>query len=342
VTIRVVQWTTGIVGRSAVKTVVARPDLELAGCFAYSADKVGKDVGALCDMEDLGIVATDDFDAILAAKPDCVLYMPLQWDVDAMVRLLEAGVNIVSTANFITGRSYGDADMARLDAAAKKGGVSLYGSGINPGLANVLGLVATAVCRQVDRVSVLESVDATAYASAETWYSLGFGSTPDTPGLVEQAKGRSLVFLDAVEMMADALQAPLDEVRYDAEFAVATEDLDLGYMKIDKGAICALKGQWSGIVGGKSVIELGLLWRLGYSMEPDWPVEDGYVIEVDGIPNVRARYEIVYPASLTDFGITTANPAVNAVPAVVAARPGIVTADELPLVTAAGLVAGTA
>jgi hypothetical protein len=143
-------------------------------------------------------------------------------------------------------------------------------------------------------------------------------------------------------MMADALHAKLDDVRYDAEFAVATEDLDLGYMTIDKGGICGLKGQWSGIIGGRSVIELGLLWRLGYAMEPDWPVEDGYVIEVDGEPSVRARYEIVYPQSLTDFGITTANPAVHAIPAVVAARPGIVTAADLPIVVAAGAVRGLA
>ena len=338
--LRVVQWTTGLVGRSAVQAVLAHPDLELVGCHAWSADKVGRDVGDLCGLgRPIGVKATNDVGAILALKPDCVLYMPLEWIVDDMVRLLEAGIIVISTANFITGKSYGEKEMQRLDAAARRGGVSLYGSGINPGLANVLGLVSTAVCRRVDRVSVLESVDATAYASAQTWLDIGFASPPDTPGLYERARQRMLVFLDSVEMMAAALGVTLDEVRFDVEFGTATKDLDLGYMQIGEGTICGLKGLWSGIVNGKSVIELGLCWRLGQSMTPDWPTEEGYVIEIDGIPSVRARYAIHYPANLTDFGVATANPAVNAIRAVVAAPPGLVTADQLPLVTAAGFVA---
>ena len=337
--LRIVQWTTGLVGRSAVKAVLEHPELELVGCYSWSPDKVGKDVGELCGLGKIGVTATDDFDAILALRPDCVLYMPLQWVVDDMVRLLEAGVNVVSTANFITGKSYGEKDMLRLDEAARRGGASLYGTGINPGLANVLGLVATAVCRRVDRVSVLESVDATAYASAQTWLDIGFASPPDSPGLYEKARQRMLVFLDAVEMMASALEVALDDVRFAVEFGTATRDLDLGYMKIGRGTICGLKGVWSGRVNGKSIIELGLCWRLGDAMMPDWPTEEGYVIEVDGVPNVRARYAIQYPANVTDFGIATANPAVNAIRAVVAAAPGLVTADQLPLISASGFVA---
>jgi hypothetical protein len=200
-------------------------------------------------------------------------------------------------------------------------------------------LVSTAVCRRVDRVSVLESVDATAYASPQTWYETGFAVPPDTPGLKDKVKNRMLVFLDTVEMMAAALGATLDEVGYDVDFGVATEDLDLGYMEIPKGTVCGLKGLWSGVIGGRSVIELGLLWRLGYAMAPDWPTEEGYVIEIDGVPNVRARYTVKYPDMLSDFGVTTAGPAVNAIRHVVAAKPGLVTADQIPLVTAHGLIA---
>jgi 2,4-diaminopentanoate dehydrogenase len=337
--LRIVQWTTGLVGRSAVKSIVAHPDLELVGCYAWSADKAGKDVGELCGIGPIGVTTTDDIGALIDLKPDLVLYMPLHWEVDHMVQLLEAGINVISTANFITGRSYGDKEMHRLDEAAKRGGVSLYGTGINPGLANVFALVSSAVCRRVDRISVLESVDATAYASPDTWYETGFAVPPDTPGLKEKAKNRMLVFLDTVEMMADALNVTLDEVRFDVEFGVATEDLDLGYMTIPKDTVCGLKGLWSGIANGRAVIELGLLWRLGYHMAPDWSTDEGYVIEIDGIPSVRAKYVVKYPETLTDFGVTTAGPAVNAIRAVVGAKPGLVTADQLPLITARGFVA---
>ena len=336
---RVVQWTTGIVGRSAVKGVLARPDTELVGAYAWSADKVGVDVGVQCGIDPIGITSTDDVDALIALRPDVVLYMPLHWDVDMMVRLLETGINVISTANFITGRSYGDEDMARLDEAAKRGGVSLYGTGINPGFANVLGLFATAVCRRVDRVSVLESVDCTAYASPATWYETGFAVPPDTPGLDDTAKERQLVFVDAVVMMAAALKIDVDEVTYTPEWGVATEDVDLGYMQIQKGHTCGLKGLWSGKVGGKSVIELGLVWRLGHAMEPDWPTEEGYLVDIDGDPGVHCKFELRYRDGNVDFGGPTAFPAVNAIPHVVAAAPGLVTADQMPMILADGLVA---
>jgi hypothetical protein len=335
--IRVAQWGTGIVGSAAVRAIAEHPELELVACYAWSEDKVGRDVGELCGMRKLGVRATDSLDAILAARPDCVLYMPLDWDVGALVRVLESGVNVISTANFITGASYGRADEARLDAAAKRGGVSLYGTGINPGFANALGLVATGICKRVDRISVLESVDSTAYASAETWRALGFGELPSKPGLVEVAKKRSLVFQDAVEMMARALAVKLGEVRYHVDFGVATRDLALGYMDIPKGHICGLKATWSGVAGGRSVIELGLMWRLGQHMDPDWKAVEGYVIEIDGEPNARCSFHAVY-GKHPDFGLVTAMPAVHAIPHVVAAKPGLVTAADLPLLCAAHCV----
>ncbi|SQD96840.1 MULTISPECIES: dihydrodipicolinate reductase [unclassified Parafrankia] len=337
--IRVVQWTTGGVARSAVRAVLAHPRLELVGCFAWSAEKDGKDVGELCGLPPLGVQATSSFDTIIALRPDVVLYMPLLWDVDDMVRLLEAGINVISTANFLTGRSYGEKDMNRLHEAARRGGVSLYGTGINPGLAGVVGLTAAALCREVEKISIFEAADCTHYASAETWQALGFGSPPDTPGLADAAKQRQLVFQDAVEVIAKALGADLDEVRYAPEFGLATRDLDLGYMTIPRGTVCGLKGRWQGIVRGRPLIELGLLWRLGNAMEPDWPIEEGYVMEIRGHPNVRLRYEFEYSADAVDRDAHTANPAVNAVPAVVAAPPGLVTADDLPLVTAGSIAA---
>ena len=106
--LRIVQWTTGNVGRRSIIAAAANPGLEIVGCFAWGADKVGRDVGELCGIEPLGVLATDDVDALLALAPDCVVYNPKWPDVDEMVRILEAGVNIVSTAAFITGHSLGD------------------------------------------------------------------------------------------------------------------------------------------------------------------------------------------------------------------------------------------
>src|SRR5437867_13135984 len=111
--IRVVQWTTGNVGRESVKAIAANPDLELVGCFAWSKSKDGVDVGELVGIEPLGVAATTDVDALLGLKPDCVVYNPMWPSIDELVRILESGTNVVSTAAFINGRRLG-ADRDRL------------------------------------------------------------------------------------------------------------------------------------------------------------------------------------------------------------------------------------
>src|SRR3954451_9461117 len=107
--LRVVQWTTGNVARQAVKAVVERPDLELVGVYAFSQDKVGRDVAELADLPDpVGVAATDDIDEIVGLQPDCVLYMPLHPDFAHLEMLLRHGINVLTTASFLTGRAYGD------------------------------------------------------------------------------------------------------------------------------------------------------------------------------------------------------------------------------------------
>src|SRR5688500_12749594 len=99
--LRVVQWTTGNVGQRSVRAVVAHPELELVGCYAWSADKVGRDVGELCGIDPVGVAATDDVGALFDLHPDVVVYNPMWPSTDEVVQILEAGVNVVSTAAFI-------------------------------------------------------------------------------------------------------------------------------------------------------------------------------------------------------------------------------------------------
>lgn len=337
-TLRIVQWTTGVVGRPAVRAIVNHPQMELVGCYCHSADKVGRDVGELCGLPPLGLKATQDIDALLALKPDCVAYMPQFPDVDHMVRILEAGCNIVSTAYFITGSMFGERDLARIEAAAAKGGASIYGSGVNPGIINIIALTASSGCARIDKISVLESVDATAYASAGTWEAIGFGLPVDDPSAPALAERAMPSFKETVAMMAAALKIPVEEIRYDVEYAAATEDVDLGYMRIGKGCISGLRCCWSARVNGRAVIELKIAWKLGDKLEPNWPVEDGWVVEIDGDPSLRCVYQ---PRHIGEFdpGLMTAMPAIHAIPAVCNAKSGIVTADQLPLITGAYSVA---
>jgi len=153
------------------------------------------------------------------------------------------------------------------------------------------------------------------------------------------------VFEDTVAMMADALALPLDEIRYAPEIAVAAVDLDLGFMRIPKGHVAGLKNRWLGIADGREVIELGTLWKMTEDVEPNWPVRHGWHVDVEGLPVVHAHVAGAPPAGESSSEvlmglamIMTAMPTVHAIPHVVAARPGVVTYKDLPLVTAAHCV----
>jgi hypothetical protein len=346
-TCRVAQWTTGNVGRRSVRAILSNPNLELVACHAWSPEKVGRDVAELCDLDaPTGVIATDDFDALLAARPDCVVYNPKWCDVDDLVRILEAGINLVTTAGFITGHALGDG-RARVEEACKKGQSSIFGSGMNPGLANLLAIVSAQVCDRIDSVRVLESVDSTGYDSADTELLVGYGRPIDDPELLEVTTNGTAVFGDAVRLMADALGLELDEVRCEAEYAQTTEDLDLGSWSIAKGCVAGVAVDWQGIKHGRPVVSLATRWRKGRTLVPDWQIEHGYVIDIQGQPCVNTKLEVYPPADFraTSFAdymvlgmIMTAMPAINAIPAVCAAPPGIVTYLDVPLPAPAGWV----
>jgi hypothetical protein len=345
--LRVVQWTTGNVGRRALRAIAANPELELVGCYAWSSDKVGRDAGELAGIEKLGVAATNDSDALIDLRPDCVSYTPMWPNIDELVRILEAGIDVVATAAFITGHSFGAAQRERLEAACRRGGSTLFGSGMNPGFANLLGLISAGICDRIDKISVLESVDSSGYNSPETEIPIGFTQPITNPELPQMVRRGTAVFEDAVHMMADALGIDLDEVACEASFAAATRDIDLGYMQIPEGCVAGIEASWQGRVAGRTVIDLQVRWRKGQHIEPDWPLEHGYLVQIEGQPCVRTKLEIRPPRdfkgkSFEDFMqlgmIITALPAVNAIPAVCAAPPGIRTYTELPLVTGRGFV----
>jgi hypothetical protein len=337
--LRVVQWTTGNVGKRSVRSVVAHPDLELVGCYAWSGDKAGRDVGELCGMEPVGVTATGDVDALLGLRPDCVVYNPMWPDTDELVRILEAGVNVVSTAAFINGRGLG-ADRDRIADACERGGSSMFGSGINPGFAELLAVVTANICDRIDKVTIAESADTTLYDSPTTELPAGFARPIDDPELPAMTAKGTAVFGEAVAMVADAIGIELDEIVCSAEYAQTTEELVLESWTIPAGCVAGIAASWQGRVGDRTVIELTVRWKKGTTLDPDWQIDEGYVIEVAGRPTVRTTLQFLPPpdfeaTTFADFMvlgmIMTALPAINAIPLVVAAPPGIVTYTDLPL-----------
>jgi 2,4-diaminopentanoate dehydrogenase len=334
--LKVVQWTTGKTGSAAVRGMAGHPVLDLVGCYAYSPDKVGRDVGELCGIAPLGVTATDDIGALLALEPDCVSYMPYRPNFGHLVRILESGVNVVTTMYMLSGTGYGEEATRAVREAALRGGASLYSSGIYPGHAPMVALAASAMCRRIDQISVLESLDISGYANEQMFRAQGFDLEPDDPRAPQLGEGSCGSFKDQIGVMARALGVRLDAIRFTAEFAVANRTTDFGFMTVQKGRIAGFKGVIAGVVDDRSVIECRFVWKIGADMTPDWSVTRGYVVEIEGDPNVRLKLES--PDGDLDGAVTTAMPCVNAVPAVCAAPPGIVNQADLPFVRGAHLI----
>ena len=231
---------------------------------------------------------------------------------------------------------------------ADQGGSTVFGSGINPGFIQLLAIVSAGLSQQVTKVSVLEAIDTTIYNSPATEKPMGFGYPIDRPDLKDITTKGSAIFRDGVMLVADALGVDLDGIRCDVVYAQATEDLELpGDWTIAKGCVAGVDVGWKGIVGGKEVIEIRGRWRKGQTLEPDWQLDVGYTIEVQGTPTIKItlsflRHPISSAKHLDDYimlGLSiVAMPAITAIPAVVAAPPGIATYNNLPLLLPRGVL----
>ncbi len=338
--LRVIQWTTGNIGQRSLHAIIGRPDMELVGVYAHGKDKIGVDAAELAGWpEPTGITATNDIDALIALKPDACCYNPLWPSIDELVRLLEAGVNVCSTAAWITGGKQSAQDRRRIEDACRAGNSTMFGSGAHPGLTNMVGMVLSGACERVDEIRITESVDCSTYESAATMAAMGFAQDPATPGLAESVRRESEVFAESAAMMAHAIGARLDRITFDVQFTAATGDSDLGFMKIPAGTVGSVFGYHRGWVGDHNVVSVGFNWIMGDQVIPPKPVAHGHVIQVFGLPNMRTVINCLPPKEWNEpnfnglGSIYTAMPVTNAVPAVVAAEPGIVTLADLPPIT---------
>jgi hypothetical protein len=255
-------------------------------------------------------------------------------------------VNIVSTTWFITGHSLGEGRDRIIDAC-QRGGASVFGSGINPGYSDMLAMAATTICDRVEKVVVTEMADATGYDSPATEMPLGFGRPIDDPNLPAMTRSGTAYFEDRVHLLGDALGIEFDEVALDVEYAKTTQDLDLGSWSIAAGCVAGMDYRWQGRIDGRTVVEFRSRLIKGQTLEPSWTLDHGFSIEIHGRPTVKTRVEVGPPPDfrattagewMVLFMIATAMPAINAIPAVVAAPPGIVTYHDIPLPTAKGFV----
>jgi hypothetical protein len=340
--LRVIQWATGNVGAASLRAIARHPELELVGLLVRDPAKDKRDAGELVGLDPLGVAATTNVAEILALDADCVAHMPLpstrygedpDADTKDLCRLLESGKNVVTTVGYVYPKAYGPELVERLESACARGGVSLHGTGVNPGwLAELLPLVMSALSDRIDKITVSESTEFSGYPSPEIILEmLGMGRTLE---VFEQSRGRYLswlggLFSESVHMLADGLAAPLDEIRTSSEIVLADAQFEIAAGTIPAGTVAGQRYLWEGIVGGEPRIALEAIYRAGPKVAPDWPAP-GCQVRLDGRPRMQMDLSHTW---LSNGLVGTALHAVHAIPHVCRAEPGIRTFLDLPLIT---------
>ncbi|OHV68219.1 dihydrodipicolinate reductase [Pseudofrankia sp. BMG5.36] len=347
-TYRVIQWATGSIGRIAIRHFVDTPGYELVGVYVTSAEKVGVDAGTLAGIDPVGVAATGSVDDVLALEADCVNYAPLYADVDEMCQILRSGKSIVTPTGWVFPAGLANQEpVARLAAACRDGGTSLFGAGIHPGFSgDLLPLTVARLCTRIDRVTVQEVADLAPHPShAMNFDGLGFGRDPDDARKNPSPLIHTMenIFRESMALLAAGLGVTIDEYTTDFDVAVAKTDLTVRSGEIPAGTVGGMRHEWIALAGGRPVIVFRSFWKMSDDLEPNWGYGTvKYSVSIEGEPSTTLTLEPARKHPTGDEGywgrVWTAMNAVNAIPAVCAAPPGIHTHLDLPLVRPAGLV----
>ena len=343
-TIRVAVWGTGGVGAPAIRAIADRRDLELVGVWVHSPQRVGVDAGVLAGGEPLGLLASADADEILAARPDCICYTASGPEGDAIavpdyVRFLEAGINVVtvSTAALVYPPAYNVANRESLAAAAIRGGASLYASGIEPGFAaDQFVLTMLTMSRAVRSVRIQELFCYDAYPVEFVMREVfGFGQPIEHKPIMAHTGAQSATWAAPVRMIADAMGVELDGIRETYDRVLTPRRLEVACGVIEAGTVGAVRFETIGVIDGRDTIIVEHVNRMAMDLAPEWPnaAQDGtYHIDVDGDPEMHCDFTVGAPGrGSIDGMVATAMRIVNAIPAVCAAPPGLLSSLDLPL-----------
>jgi 2,4-diaminopentanoate dehydrogenase len=354
--IRVAHIGTGNVGRIALRHLISNPQFDVVGVWVSSDAKVGKDAGELAGLDvSTAITATNDLDALLAAKPDCAVYCAMGDNripeaVADVLRFLAAGINVVGTSPGVFQYPWGvmpEKYIAPMEEAAQQGNSSLFISGVDPGFANdLIPFAFASTCQSIEQVRCMEIADYATYDGSTVMFDvMGFGQTLDQTPMLLQPGVLGMAWGTTIRQLAAGFGIEVNEVKDSCVRIPAPEAFDIAAGYIPMGGQAALRFEILGMVKGKPAIVIDHVTRLREDLCPQWPqpAQPGgsYRVEIVGEPSYTV--DICPTSRKGDHNYAAiaagAGRVVNAIPAVVAAPPGIRTTLDLPLVTGTGLFA---
>jgi 2,4-diaminopentanoate dehydrogenase len=357
--LRTAVWGTGNVGRAAIRSVDAHPDLVLSDVIVANPDKVGRDAGDLAGLgKTLGIAATSDVDAVLATSPDAIVYAAsgdIRPDdaVDDVRRCLAAGA-VVVTPSIYPLYDPTNAPAELIDpilGAAKAGGGRLFVSGIDPGWGNdILPVLASGLAGTIEQIRCQEIFDYTTYDQPDSVrYLIGMGEPMDYEPPMVAPTVPTMVWGGQVRLIARALGIELDEIRETLLRRELDETVTNSMGEFVKGSQGALRFEVQGIVDGEPVIVVEHITRIHPSCATDWPMppdggDGAHKVIIEGRPRIEFNVEATDEGGNRAAGgnATAVGRLVNSIGWLHDAEPGVYDALDVPLLPGVGKLTGTA
>lgn len=341
---KVIIWGPGVLGSLLIREIAKKPEFELSAVYAYSEEKNGRDAGELAGAGPMGIAASTDREAVFASPADVVFICPqttapvdIDSDVAAVVcRFLASGTNVVCAPAFHWAILHGQELVDKLEAACARGGTTIHSTGINPGLLNERWLpVFTTAMTRIKHIVVQEINNNAPIDSVNMMTAIGYGQPPsyDTQPIVMQLGMR--YYHETLAHAVHILGHTVERIDDDYEWLIADKDYEHKAIKVPAGTINGIIHRYTAIVDGEPFIRLEEIFYGGADQRPvDVKYDDCWTLTIEGEPT-SARIEIAMMASIennTQFVdgdstlpayYATGVPMLQAVPLVVAAKPGI-------------------
>ncbi len=359
--IRVVQWATGAVGRAALQELIENPDYQLVGVLVYDPAKAGQDAGTLCGLPPTtGVVATANKDEIVALEADVVVHAAskahaVETNAEDICRLLAAGTNVISTTSYNHLPTYGPETESAFVAACRAGGSRFHAAGENPGfMFERLVATLTGLTKTIDRIDLYEATDVSAVDSRPMLVDLmGMGRPPEDVSIDSPIiKKLDMAYRQALNATADVLGVTLSHVEVSVDATTLPNDIEVLAGTIEAGTVVGQRFSWVGHWADRPLLAIHEEWVLTRDL-PQWGLkplargEKAPLIRavIKGVPSFELQLDVGWDGDAPTGQhaqpghLMIAMGAVRAIPYVLAAPPGIVTAPVFGAIRLAG--AGT-
>ncbi len=322
--IRVIQYGMGPIGCAAVRAMLTRKQLELVAAVDIDPQKIGRDVAEVAAAQRrLGIAVLPTLaDALKQTSADVVLHTTgsfLDSVTPQLTEILGMGLDVVSSTEEL---SYPWADHAQyadaIQRAALQAGKTALGTGVNPGfLMDTLPLALTALCLEVERISVARVIDA-ARRRLPFQAKIGVGMTREQfEAEVSSGRMGHVGLRESTAMLCESFGHSVDSVRESIEPVLAEADMQSGGTTVSRGRVIGVHQTLAAVCAGTEFVSFTFHAALEAADEADH-------IEIAGQPPLRIDLHG------TNGDIATVAILVNAIERVVAAAPGLKTMRDLP------------